>query len=127
MYKYDDIGHQMISIRKEPVPLARALAGTDLEPSCLDFALIMTGAVERLRQKYENFSLRLAHLDAGCAAVQLVALATAYGLTVSFASWWDHGLPDLLELNPELELVTAVAGICLQNSSAATDGGSRWA
>lgn len=126
IYKYDDINHQVVSITKNPVPIARILAATDLALSACDLVLVMTGAVGRLSQKYGEFGLRLAHLDAGCAALQLTSLAAVAGLTVSFASEWSHELADVLELQPH-DVVTAIAAVRAGRPRATGDGGNRWA
>jgi SagB-type dehydrogenase family enzyme len=112
IFRYDDLGHQLVPISRDVVPLARLLRRTDLTVAGDDLVLVMVGAVGRLSRKYDAFGLRLAHLDAGCASLQLALLAADCGLSVSFASRWDGGdLEYLLELHQGLEIVTAVASL----------------
>jgi SagB-type dehydrogenase family enzyme len=111
IFRYDDIGHGLVAVRRSPVPLAQCLAGTGLTAPPVQLAIVLVGAVGRVRQKYDTFAYRLTHLDAGCAAAQLAAVGRGYGLTVSFAPRWDDHLADLLELYPGGEIITAVAGI----------------
>lgn len=111
VYKYDDIAHQVISVMRNRVPLTRILGSTDLAPESLDFAMILVAAVGRLRQKYYDFSLRVSHLDAGCATLQLASFADACGLSLSFASTWSEEVADSLELRVGEEIVTAIAGV----------------
>jgi SagB-type dehydrogenase family enzyme len=111
IYRYDDLKHQVISTRADPVPLGRILSGTDLKPAGTDIAIVLVGAAGRLSQKYGDFAWRLTHLDSGCAALQLSLVSASYGLPVTFASAWPAGLAELLELDPSREVVTAVAGL----------------
>jgi len=113
VFKYDDVGDQIVAVRADEIPLAAALAGTGLACDATDAVLVLTAATARLAGKYESFAWRLAHLDAGCAATQLSLVATHHGLTVRFAGGWDPGLADLLEIEPDRQVVTAVAGIRL--------------
>jgi SagB-type dehydrogenase family enzyme len=112
IFRYEDIEHQVLSARADRVPLAQILAGTDLDAGRTDAVFVLVGDVGRLRQKYDTFAWRLAHLDAGCAALQLQLVAAGYGLRVVFASTWPAQLAELLELHPGREVVTAVAGVC---------------
>ncbi len=111
IYRYDDIGHQLLSVHASRVSLRRILDGTDLDPQRTDMAVVLVGAAGRLWQKYGDFAWRLVHLDAGCAALQLHLVAASYGLPVTFASSWPRQLAELLELVPGREVVTAVAAI----------------
>lgn len=110
-FRYDDIGHQLISIRSDALPLREALAGTDLDPDGLDAVIVLVADIDRLAGKYEGAAFRMAHLDAGCAAMQLSAVATGYGLDVVFATSWDERVGALLELSPHAETVTVIAGL----------------
>lgn len=114
IFRYDDIEHQVLSIRSDRITLARILEGTDLDAEHTDVAIMLVGTVGRLRKKYGDFAWRLTHLDAGCAALQLRLVAADYGLRATFASSWPAELADLLELDPVREMVTAVAGICAE-------------
>jgi SagB-type dehydrogenase family enzyme len=111
IFRYDDIEHQVLSVRADRVALARILEGTDLDAARTDVAVVLVGAAGRLRQKYGDFAWRLTHLDTGCAALQLRLVAADYGLRTTFASTWPAQLAELLELDPHREAVTAVAGI----------------
>ncbi|GIH05757.1 hypothetical protein Rhe02_38240 [Rhizocola hellebori] len=101
VFKYDDLSHQLVTTMApatdHPIEPAAAL-------------LILVGAVGRQRPKYGDFSLRLAHLDAGCALVQLHAAATGHGLRVTVRDRWASSLRESLELD-EHEQITAVAQI----------------
>jgi SagB-type dehydrogenase family enzyme len=111
IFRYDCAARELVATRADPVPLAHALASTDLNPAALDFALVLVASVNQLRYRYGTAALRMSHLDAGCAATQLSAAATRCGRPVSFASCWSRELADLLELDPDHEVVAAVAGI----------------
>ncbi|MBM7494280.1 SagB-type dehydrogenase family enzyme [Micromonospora luteifusca] len=111
VFRYDDLAHALISLRADALPLADALAGTDLPPEGLDAVLVFTAAHERVARKYQDFAYRLTHLDSGCATTQLAAVAAAHGLSTGFATRWDEGLAELLDLTPDDQYVTAVAGL----------------
>jgi SagB-type dehydrogenase family enzyme len=111
LFRYDDIGHEVVSIHADRVPLAEVLAGTGLDAAPTDLVIVLTAAVGRLRKKYRDLAWRLAHLDAGCAAMQLRTVAGGYGLRTTFAAAWPAQLGQTLELDPHSEIVTAVAGI----------------
>ena len=99
IYRYDDLEHQVLSTRADPVPFGRILSGTDLDPVGTDIAIVLVGAAGRLSQKYGDFAWRLTHLDSGCAALQLSLVAASYGLPVTFASAWP-AWPNCLSLIP---------------------------
>lgn len=132
VFKYDDLEHAIISARRDPdahphadpgpgsASLRDLLASTDLPGEPPDLLLVMVAALGRLGEKYGEFCLRLAHLDAGCAALQLAIVAPELRLTGDFAASWTPEIAAALELDPGTELVTAVAGITIQ-------GGHRWA
>jgi SagB-type dehydrogenase family enzyme len=117
IYRYDDIEHEILSVHADHVPLARVLDGTGLDSARTDIAVILVGAAGRLSQKYGDFAWRLTHLDTGCAALQFQLVAVSYGLSVTFAPAWPAQLSQMLELDPDREVVTAVASLC-----AAPDG-----
>jgi hypothetical protein len=109
--RYDDIEHQVVSVHADRVELGGILTGTGLDPARTELVLVLVGAVGRLRKKYYDFAWRLAHLDAGCAALQLCVVAAEYGLRTTFASAWPAALPEALEIDPNREVVMAMAGI----------------
>jgi bacteriocin biosynthesis cyclodehydratase domain-containing protein len=107
--KYDDLEHQAVSVRADHVPVTSIAACTDLGVDVeTDALVIFVAAVARLRKKYADFSWRLSHLDAGCAALQLSLVAATYGLNVCHANAWNAELADLIGLDPDNEIVTAV-------------------
>lgn len=115
VFRYDDLGHRVTCVRADEIPLERLLANTDLRAAHgtgpFDLALIFVAAVARLSRKYGDFALRLAFLDAGCAALQLAVAAVDRHADVIFASAWNDELAGLLELEDDAELITAVAGL----------------
>ncbi len=110
-FRYDDLAHELVALCSDQLPLAEVMAGTDLDPDGLDAAVVLVAEIGRLAGKYEGFAWRLAHLDAGCAAMQLSAVAAGHGIDVTFASSWDEHLGELLELSPRTEVVTVVAAL----------------
>lgn len=119
VFKYDDLEHAVVSVRRDAVILRELIAATDLPEERVDLLLVFVAALGRLQKKYGEFCLRLAHLDAGCAAVQLAVAAPAMGLETAFAASWTPEVASELELDSETELVTAIAGITIQ-------GGRQW-
>ncbi|MFE0203403.1 hypothetical protein [Streptomyces sp. NPDC058985] len=111
VFRYDDLAHRLIALRADPLHLPDVLADTDLDADDLDAVMVFSAAHGRLARKYEEFAYRLAHLDAGCAATQLSAVSTARGWTVRFATRWSEAFADLLDLSPDVQYVTAVAGL----------------
>jgi SagB-type dehydrogenase family enzyme len=111
IFRYDDLSHEMIALRSDSPGLDECLAGTPLAGNIPLMALVLVGATSRICQKYGPFGYRLVHLDAGCAAFQLAAVASSYGLEVSFAEPPGEALANLLELYPGGEEITAVVGI----------------
>ena len=113
--RYDDLAHALVAIHSGSVRIDDALAGTDLAPGGLDAVVVLVAEASRIAGKYGRFAYRLSHLDAGCAATQLAAVAAGYGLGVSLASSWDDQLAQLLDLEPNAEFVTVVAGLSAMN------------
>jgi SagB-type dehydrogenase family enzyme len=108
--KYDDLEHQAVSAWADDVPLTQIAACTELrvQPET-DVLVIFAAAVGRLRKKYADFSWRLSHLDAGCAALQLSLVGASYQVNVRYASAWSAELAVLIGLDPGNEIVTGVA------------------
>jgi SagB-type dehydrogenase family enzyme len=121
IFRYDDLSHEMIAVRSDSPGLQECLAGTSLADDLPSIALVLVSATSRISQKYGLPGYRLAHLDAGCAAFQMAAVANGYGLQVSFAEPRGEALANLLELYPGQEEITAVAGIYHQGRHDATD------
>jgi SagB-type dehydrogenase family enzyme len=112
LFRYDDVEHRVLPVRADRIPLDAVLPGACRAAEADERAavlVIFVASVGRLARKYDEFALRLAHLDAGCAALQFAATAVGRNAAVSFAYAWHPGLDDLLELDPEDEVVTAVA------------------
>lgn len=106
---YDDIEHRLIEVRAGRVSLSQVLAETGLTATEPAAVLVFVAHVARIARKYTNFGYRLAHLDAGVAATQLMAVAQELELTVVFAPTWSDGLAEFLELLPDQEYITALA------------------
>lgn len=111
LFKYNGLAHELRAVWSSQMPLSRSMAGTDLDPSALDFAIVLVAAVGELRRRFGDSALRLSHLDVGAAAAQLSAAAKADGCDVTFASTWTSNLASLLELDSGREIVAAVAGV----------------
>jgi hypothetical protein len=97
------------------VPMDRVLPGGDLGSGAPDLVVVLVASISRIGRKYDEFALRISHLDAGCAALQLSVAAAARHVSVSFASAWNADLASLLELEPDGEVVTAVAALSRLN------------
>jgi hypothetical protein len=108
IFKYDGVRHELITVRSDMPPWRHYLAEVDLAPNRASVALILVGAVGQAFHRHGELGYRLAHLDSGAAAVQFVAMFGQAGIKVSFASGWDVRMPELLELRPEHEVITAV-------------------
>jgi SagB-type dehydrogenase family enzyme len=115
---YDDIEHRLIVARAGRVCISKVLAETGLEPTEPTAVIVFVAHVARIARKYTGFGYRLAHLDAGVAAVQLLAVAQELDLGVAFAPTWSADLAELLELLPEQEYITAVAVLSPQERRA---------
>nr|WP_232326411.1 nitroreductase family protein [Microbispora sp. ATCC PTA-5024] len=101
-FRYDDEAHALIACGPTPIE-------APIEPAPGALHIVMVGRVDRLSPKYGPFAHRLAHLDAGCAATQLVAIARAYGLDVTFVGGRDDRLSAALGLRPPAVVMTAIA------------------
>lgn len=108
LFRYDDLKHRVLPVRADRIPLDAVLPAESLATDT-GVLVIFVASVGRLARKYDEFALRLAHLDAGCAALQFAATALSRKAAVSFTYAWHPGLDGLLELNPDDEVVTAVA------------------
>lgn len=83
---------------------ARALPDADWR-----HALVWVARLDELWQKYDDFAVRLAHLDAGVALTHAAVLAAALGSPPRMPTSW-HAAPfaELLDLTPDTELVTGI-------------------
>jgi hypothetical protein len=108
---YDDRADAFDQIHADLTSPAEALAGTDLAGTTPVAVVVLVASIGRLTGKYQHFAKRLAHLDAGVAALQLSLVAEGLDLDVDFATRWDEQLADLLELYPGGEVITVVAAL----------------
>jgi SagB-type dehydrogenase family enzyme len=111
IFRYDDLEHQVISVHADRVSVSQALAGTDLDTTSVDAAIILVGEAGRLSEKYSEFAWRLTHLDTGCAALQLHLVAEDYSLRTTFAATWPKQVAELLDLDQCHEIITAIAAL----------------
>jgi SagB-type dehydrogenase family enzyme len=111
IFRYDDLEHQVISVHADRVSVSQALAGTDLDTTSVDAAIILVGEAGRLSEKYSEFAWRLTHLDTGCAALQLHLVAEDYSLRTTFAATWPKQVAELLDLDQRHEIITAIAAL----------------
>jgi hypothetical protein len=109
IFRYDSIAGELVAVRARPVSLPEALRSTDLDPADLAFALVLVASVGELRFRLGTLAPRQCHLDAGRIATDLST--TPLGLPISFASRWSKDLAGLMDLDPELEIVAAVAAV----------------
>jgi nitroreductase len=114
--RYDDLTDEAVTVHADRVSVARCLDGTGLSADGVEAVVVLVAAARRLANKYGWFAYRLAHLDAGCATVSFAAAAASRGLSTCFASGWPDELAELLELEPEREVITAVASIRFQRA-----------
>lgn len=122
--RYDDIDHALIAVHPKTVTVADVCSATDLPTGEPYFAVVvLVAALGRLSRKYEAFSYRLVHLDAGVAMTQLDAVAAGYGWQTTWAATWDERAAALMGLDPREQLVTGVVGIGIPHKKQ-RDGGS---
>jgi hypothetical protein len=111
IFRYDGPARELAGVHADPVSLADALVSTDLDPPVLGFALVLVAGLGQARHRFGTLALRLSHLDAGCIAAQVAAVADGFGRRLHFASTWSRELADLLDLDPAREIVAAVVGV----------------
>jgi SagB-type dehydrogenase family enzyme len=112
IYKYDDMRHRLIAVRRDAAELNDVMDGTGLARDGVRALFVLSAAIGRVVKKYGSFGYRLVHLDAGCALTQLMAVTATRGHRMTLAEGWDDGkLTDILDLRPSSEIVTAVAGL----------------
>lgn len=112
VYHYQPLEHALIDL---PSSCDETELAALMEQSCPDVdpefavALVLTGALTRVRFKYQSFSYKVVCLDAGVALAQARAVANGYGLHWAVALQWDDWrIADLLGLDPEIEPITGV-------------------
>lgn len=111
-YFYDPFAHELRATGTA-IAVSDALAA---EPWTV--AVIMTAALSRLRAKYNDFALKLAYLDAGCAMTQLELACAAAGLSCRGCLSVDAAyLAELTGADPETEPVTGLAFIAVRGGS----------
>jgi SagB-type dehydrogenase family enzyme len=125
IFRYDDLQHEVIGVRADRVVVSAFLDATDLDATGINAVVVTVAQVGRLKQKYGDFAWRLAHLDAGCAALQLHLIAEAYDLRATFAASWPAELAELLDLDKQDEVVTAIAGLAPARYPRPDDPGER--
>jgi bacteriocin biosynthesis cyclodehydratase domain-containing protein len=119
---YDDLTHRLLAVRAQPVEAGLLLSGTGLQAPEHCLVLAFAADIARIGRKYGSFGYRLAHLDAGVATTQLTVVASQLGLRAVFAPAWDSGLPAVLELHQNDEVVTAVALVTEEEPADGADG-----
>ncbi|MFB7598715.1 hypothetical protein [Streptomyces sp. NPDC056160] len=109
VFKYD--AGTLVAVRADRPSLSELLAGTGLAGRPVRAALVLTGAVYRLRGKYGDFAFRLTHLDAGCALAQCALVAAELGLEAELVTGDVGGLAGQLDLNPGDQLAMGIIGL----------------
>ncbi|HEU5127752.1 MAG TPA: hypothetical protein VFU12_07180 [Glycomyces sp.] len=110
LFKYMDLTHELLAVAPEPVGLDGALAldPAGPVPSCLVF---LVSDHQRIAEKYGDFAMRLARLDAGCASLQLRLVAHSLGLAVEYAKGWSPRLGEAIRLEGPGRSVAAAAAV----------------
>ncbi|MEW2625137.1 hypothetical protein [Streptomyces sp. NPDC048106] len=112
----------LIAVRADKPSLSELLAGTGLAGRPVRAALVVTGAVYRLRGKYGDFAFRLTHLDAGCALAQCALVAAELGLNAELVTGDTGGLAGQLDLNPGDQLAMGIIGLYGEDTGDAAAG-----
>ncbi|WP_017596064.1 hypothetical protein [Nocardiopsis potens] len=110
LFKYMDRSHELLAAAPFPVDLG-GMVGFDREVPARPCLVMLVSDHHRIAVKYGDFALRLARLDAGCAAVQLRVAAHALGLAVEYASGWEPELDDTVLLEGAGRSIAAVAAL----------------
>lgn len=111
VFKYHGGTGSLLSLGADDVPLSQLLAGTGIDQEGLVHAVVFVGEVERLRNKYREFSYRLTHLDTGCALAQYTLLARAHHLAVGPPVYATGKLNEHLGLDPRRAMAVAAVGL----------------
>ncbi|MFJ7904130.1 nitroreductase family protein [Streptomyces sp. NPDC096198] len=120
VFKYDE--GTLIAARADTPSLPELLAGTGLEGRPVRAAVVITGAVHRLRGKYGDFAFRLTHLDAGCALAQAALLAAELGLRAELVTGGVGDLGAQLGLHPADQLAIGIMGLYGRDTGDAAAG-----
>ncbi|MFJ3694160.1 TOMM precursor leader peptide-binding protein [Streptomyces sp. NPDC090052] len=121
-FKYDADAGTLIAVRADKPSVSELLGGTGLAGRQPRAAVVVTGAVYRLRGKYGDFAFRLAHLDAGCALAQCALVAAELGLEAELVSGDTGGLAGQLDLNPGDQLAMGIIGLYGKDTGDAAAG-----
>ena len=112
-YFYDPFAHEL---RATGTAVA---VSDDLAAEPWTAVVIMTAALSRLRAKYNDFALKLAYLDAGCAMTQLELACAAAGLSCHGSLSFDAAyLSGLIGADPQTEPVTGLAFVSVKGNPA---------
>ena len=97
IYRYHSPRHVLERLKASSLPLMQAALGIATElPPC---TIVGTGALGKVRSKYQNFSYRLVNLDAGVALGYLHDVASALGLRVrEYSNIHDKGIAEAIGL-----------------------------
>ena len=97
IYRYHSPRHVLERLRASPLPLMQAALGIGTAlPAC---TIVGTGALGKVRSKYQNFSYRLVHLDAGVALGYLHDVAAALDLQIrEYSNVHDRAIADAIGL-----------------------------
>jgi SagB-type dehydrogenase family enzyme len=110
-YFYDPYEHALAEVHADPI--AQPLAALERAQDCRGLRpvawLVLSGGLRLLKDRYDDFSLKLSLLDAGCALTYLRLAVAAEGLRlIAFAGWDDRLLTTLLDLDTTVEPITGV-------------------
>ncbi|MFJ9583591.1 hypothetical protein [Streptomyces acidicola] len=111
VFLYDEAGHRLLSVRADSPPWRPAVLSSGPDVACLDAVIVLVADAGPLAAEFGDGARRLAHLDAGIAAMRLASAARELRIPLSFELGWSDHLPAVLELDPTRESVAAVAGL----------------
>ncbi|MER6092406.1 hypothetical protein [Streptomyces bluensis] len=111
VFLYDEAGHRLLSVRADSPPWRPAVLSSGPDVACLDAVIVLVADAGPLAAEFGDGARRLAHLDAGIAAMRLASAARELRIPLSFELGWSDRLEAVLELDPTRESVAAVAGL----------------
>ncbi|MEU7659156.1 hypothetical protein [Streptomyces lincolnensis] len=111
VFRYDDVDHRLLSLRADSPPWRRAVLSSGLDVADLDAVIVLVADAGPLAAEFGDSAWRLAHLDAGIAAMRLAHAAREAQIPLACGLGWSEYLPAVLELDPTRESVGAVAGL----------------